>query len=123
MKKLVFRSIPRAKYIELVNQGVELAHCRDIVKKLQNNLKIKSNEIRNLKRMLRYYHNTNEAQSQGEENAHRKASFKKNENQDDHGFQTSTENSNVISIFYLKFFVSANLSVIICVYGEVIQIY
>lgn len=40
---------------------MELARQKDIISKLQNNLKTKSKEITNLRRMLRYYQGSEKA--------------------------------------------------------------
>lgn len=50
-----FSIISASKYKELLNQSVEIARQRDIILKLQNNLKTKTKDITNLRRMLRYY--------------------------------------------------------------------
>lgn len=63
------------KIVELLNGSVELEHCKQIINKLQDKVKAKSREIKNLKRMLRYYSKSDQKRTKIVENL--------NQNQDD----------------------------------------
>lgn len=68
------QTITKAKYKEFIDQTVELAKCKDLIVKLQNHIKDKSVQIKQLKSKVDYCriaHNSKTPAEKPNDNAHK----------------------------------------------------